>query len=66
MLQSVEERELITLRRLGPLVHGTFHKGRDKNPVVGDEKRVGILFKFTVSAESCNWRFLCLLGGLFC
>ncbi len=49
MLQSVEERELITLRRLGPLVHGTFHKGRDKNPVVGDEKRVGILFLNSLS-----------------
>ncbi|MGA7258730.1 MAG: alpha/beta fold hydrolase [Terracidiphilus sp.] len=49
MLQSVEGRELITLRRLGPLVHGTYHRGNDKNSAIGDEKRVGILFLNSLS-----------------
>lgn len=49
MLQCVEGRELITLRRLGPVVHGTYHRVNDKNPAIGDEKRVGILFLNSLS-----------------
>lgn len=49
MLQSVEGRELIMLDRLGPAVHGTYHRPSDSGSGIGDEKRLGILFLNSLS-----------------
>jgi pimeloyl-ACP methyl ester carboxylesterase len=49
MLQSVEGRELITLSRLGPVVHGTYHRPSDRTSRVRDEKRLGIVFLNSLS-----------------
>lgn len=49
MLQFVEGRELITLSRLGPVVHGTYHRPGESRAEIADEKRLGILFLNSLS-----------------